>query len=340
MDDNQMYDEWPEPSRPSWRDSTSPWEETHLAASHAHRPDTGKYRSRWLIAGVVLSLVLLSVSVLGAIAATRHTTPTTPASSIGAYSSPSSATATQSTTINPTATQSATPAVTNTMQPTPKPTVAPQAGPFQLVFDDEFNGSSINQNAWSLYSGTPGGNTATQWVPGVCREQNGMLILPILAQPAKGRPLSACGMSGEPASTQTYGKYEYRARLDPGYDWYGMFLLWPNSGNWPTDGEIDNCEYDAGDVARNHCAMTVHWAADNQQVQTHATGDFTQWHVYTIIWLPQSITYQIDGQTVWVETTHVPNDPMWPAFQNQGNGDASQLGAEYVDYIHIYKYTG
>src|SRR5215469_9302824 len=113
MDDNQMYDEWPEPSRPSWRDSTSPWEETHLAASHAQRSDTGRYRSRWLTAGVVLSLVLLSVSVLGAIAATRHTTPTTPASSIGAYSSPSSATATQSTTINPTATQSATPAVTN-----------------------------------------------------------------------------------------------------------------------------------------------------------------------------------------------------------------------------------
>ncbi len=337
MDDEQMYDEWPKPSRSSWRDSTSPWEETHSTAFRPHRSDTGRHHSRWLIAGVSLALVLLTVAILGAIAASRHTPPT---SSIGANDNPSSATATQSTTTNPTATQSAAPAVTNTSQPAQKPTAAPQAGPFKLVFDDEFNGSSINQNAWSLYSGTPGGNTATQWMPSACREQGGALILPIIAQPANGRPLRACGMSGEPASTQTYGKYEYRARLDAGYDWYGMFLLWPNSGNWPTDGEIDNCEFDAGDTARTHCAMTVHWAADNQQTQAQATGDFTQWHIFTVIWLPQSITYQIDGQTVWVETQHVPSDPMWPAFQNQGNGDASQLGAEYVDYIHIYKYTG
>jgi hypothetical protein len=245
-----------------------------------------------------------------------------------------------SSTAGPTGTPNAIPVATSTAPARPTATSTPQSGPFQMVFDDEFNGSSVNQSAWDLYSGTPAGNTATQWSPSTCREQGGALVLPIIAQPANGRPLSACGMSGAKASTQIYGKYVYRARLDPGYDWYGMFLLWPNSQNWPTDGEIDNCEYGAGDVGRTHCAMTVHWAPNNLQTQSQATGDFTQWHIFTVIWLPTSITYQIDGQTVWVETQHVPNDPMWPAFQTQGNGDASQLGAEYVDYIRIYRYTG
>ena len=328
-----------------------PYQETsplHSLPSHDQRKDkAGRRRSRWLIASVLLSLALTATLVLGRSAVSRYVARTIPAPSGGGKVDASSAGTGASVTASSTATQdpapvatSITPVATSTRQPSPTATPAPPSGPFQLVVDDEFNGSSINQNAWSLYSGTPGGNTATQWVPSVCSEEGGMLVLPILARPANGRPLSACGMSGNQASTQIYGKYVYRARLNAGYDWYGMFLLWPASGNWPIDGEIDNCEFDAGDVARADCAMTVHWGADNQQTQAVATRDFTQWHTFTVIWLPGSITYQIDGQTVWVDTQHVPTDAMFPAFQTQGNGDASQLGAYDIDYIHIYKYTG
>jgi beta-glucanase (GH16 family) len=240
-----------------------------------------------------------------------------------------------------TVTASPSPSATSVL-PTATSTIPQQIGPFTLAFDDEFNGSSINQNDWSLYSGQPGGNNATQWVPSLCREQNGSLILPIEAQPANGRPLSACGLSGEPASTQTYGKYVYRARLDPGYHWYGMFLLWPNSGNWPDAGEIDFCEFADADVTRTTCSMFVHWGVNgtDQFVEGDAPGDFTQWHVFTLTWLPGSITYQIDGQTVFAVTQHVPSAPFWPAFQVMGDDSARQFGSLYIDYIRIYKYTG
>jgi hypothetical protein len=198
MGHDQMHDEWPQPSRSSWRNSVSPGKGAQSIHPRPDRPmmlsrtqlddegfstryeepryqDTvllrsvawndirehqeGGRRSRWLIAGVALSLALIAI---GAVGCSRYATQMIPTPSSSAMVNASSTSTTESTTAGPTGTPNAIPVATSTTPPRPTATPAPQSGPFQLVFDDEFNGSSVNQSAWDLYSGTPAGNTATQ----------------------------------------------------------------------------------------------------------------------------------------------------------------------------------
>ena len=116
-----------------------------------------------------------------------------------------------------------------------------------------------------------------------------------------------------------YSRFVLRARFDslPGY--HVAFLLWPNSGIWPRDGEIDFPETDPNSSS---VSAFVHWGS-----RAHPRFDYfksrdrlTQWHTYAIDWLPSHISFYLDGRLLGVSRRHVPHTPMHWVLQTDSFG--------------------
>ena len=113
-----------------------------------------------------------------------------------------------------------------------------------------------------------------------------------------------------------YGRYSIRFRADslPGYG--TAFLLWPDSEKWPQDGEID---FPEGPLDGTMSAF-MHYqgaASPSQQDVYNTTVTYTGWHTETIEWLPNSVTFTLDGQVIGKSTNNTPNTPMHLVLQTE-----------------------
>ena len=92
---------------------------------------------------------------------------------------------------------------------------------------------------------------------------------------------------------QTYGRWEFRARTDHGRGFGSAILLWPDSEKL-ADGEIDIVEVPA--EKRDQAHFVLHSGPDGDTiVGGNMPGDFSQWHTFAVDWLPDRITWYVDG---------------------------------------------
>ncbi len=130
----------------------------------------------------------------------------------------------------------------------------------------------------------------------------------------QGQPLVAAALPQ--MARQTYGRYAVRFRSDslPGYK--VAWLLWPDGGTWPQDGEID---YPEGDLDSTFCGFVHHQGAttgDDQDAFCNL-GSFTPWHTAVTEWSPGLVQFFLDGQLVGSTTTRVPSGPMFWVLQSE-----------------------
>jgi beta-glucanase (GH16 family) len=202
---------------------------------------------------------------------------------------------------------------------------------------DEFNGSSLDTAAWNTYDSV--GGFGNGWrKPEAITQSDGTLKIT-----ARGDVTG--GMGHEYG--QLYGRWEFRARTEPGRGFGSAILLWPDSEKWPEDGELDIME--VPDQARTKAHFVVHWGAENHVHGTDVTGDFTQWHTFAIEWLPDRITWYVDGVKKYENTDKaaIPTKPMHLTIQLDMGPKANwidapdettpeEVGLE-VDWVRIYK---
>jgi hypothetical protein len=247
-------------------------------------------------------------------------------------------------TSNPAPTPTSAPTPTPTHAPTPTPTPAPTPTPppapsgWQLVQSDDFNGSALDTTKWSVYG---------PWVPGnggngirassAVRVGNGLLT--ITATMIDGTLVSG-GMSNR--LNQTYGRFEFRVRTDPDPSLAtgGVVLTWPQSGNWPTDGENDIYET-LQDADRTPIRSFIHYGSTNKQYWFEHTGvDGTQWHTMAMEWEPSAIRIYRDGILAWTvtDTVAIPDVAHHLAIQLDAF-KSSMTGTVrlQVDWVRIYK---
>jgi hypothetical protein len=137
-----------------------------------------------------------------------------------------------------------------------------------------------------------------------------------------------------------YGRYVIRARWDPLSNYHISFLLWPDSNQWPRDGEID---YPEGNMASSSVSAFIHWQNGTPGGAQHAyvaSTDPQLWHTYEIDWLPSSVSFYLDGRPIGRSTTHVPDTPMhWVLQTNTSShvlpGD-TQAGHVQMDWAAAY----
>ena len=207
---------------------------------------------------------------------------------------------------------------------------------WQLRFRDDFNGTAINRDHWCVFDG-PGNGHGPRSAKNVL-VHDGMLTL-------RTRPIkniwTGAGVCASKATTQIYGKYLMRVRIDKGYGVRATALLWPTVGFPP---EIDFYEIEATDGRRHTNLLTNHYKPGNQMQHARVPGSYSAWHVVGVEWAPKAIRFTMDGKVTAMMTGHVPSQKMWLGMvTGVGNGDHAPNATTpdhvdfNIDWVKVYR---
>lgn len=215
--------------------------------------------------------------------------------------------------------------------------VAPKSdAKWNLVFQEDFNGTEVDRSEWSMYDG-PGhaGNGIRS--PQAYTVKDGMLV--VTAQMINNNIVSG-GMAHR--RNYKYGKFEFRVRCeaDPSGATSGVVLTWPQSERFPVDGENDIFET-LTNPTREPMHTFIHFGPENSQYHKAFKGiNGTEWAVWAMEWFEDAIFIFIDGELLWTltDTDAIPHNPhhlciQLDAFKTK-MGDPVKM---YVDWVKIYQ---
>jgi beta-glucanase (GH16 family) len=218
-------------------------------------------------------------------------------------------TATFTTTRTFTATASRTPLNTSTNTPMPSSTPTPAGTCWNLVWSDEFNGTTIDPSNWNFETGCSGwgnselenytSNTANAYVSG------GNLVINSVNTGG-----GSCGYTSARMTTKnkvhfTYGRIEARIKAPYGQGiWPAFWMLGSDIDTtpWPACGELDIFEMIGGGSGKDNFNYgTAHW--DNAGHASYGNSISTVWpekladnfHVYAIEWNSTQLKWYFDG---------------------------------------------
>ena len=226
---------------------------------------------------------------------------------------------------------------------------------WNLIWQDEFNGSSIDSSKWRVEDLHLNKNNELQYyTPQDVYIENGKLVLRSQKRSFWGYDddgvwrhfdyTSGLVETKDRFSTE-YGRIEVRAKL-PGTKgmWPAHWML-PTTGAWPP--EIDIMEIIGSET--NRVWMSHHWGT-YPNVQTFTTSwvgpDFTQdFHTFALEWWPDRLTWYVDDVAHAIHMSNVPQEPFyiilntavggtWP-----GSPDSTSVFPQYhiIDYVRVYK---
>ncbi|WP_058834498.1 glycoside hydrolase family 16 protein [Luteimonas abyssi] len=184
------------------------------------------------------------------------------------------------------------------------------------VWEENFNGSSIDGNNWTYDVGTGcqvgicgWGNAEMQYYtsrPQNARIENGNLVIEAHRENFEGSPFTSARLKTEGRMHFRYGTLEARIRLpDVGNGLWPAYWMLGAIGVWPQRGEIDIME--AGNVdainaglANRRIGAAVHWDIDGNYAMHYDTWDSpvdlnNDFHTYRLTWDPEYIRVSIDG---------------------------------------------
>ncbi|MFT5876422.1 MAG: beta-glucanase (GH16 family) [Dokdonia sp.] len=158
----------------------------------------------------------------------------------------------------------------------------------------------------------------------------------------------------------TYGRIDVRAKLPQGDGtWPAIWMLGTSIGNnwhpatisWPGCGEIDIMEH-WGNVP-NVVHGSTHTISSNGATvntsQVKREGVFNEWHVYSVNWSPNQISFLMDGFLYYTYKPTVKNASTWPfddpqfIVLNVAMGGIYPIDPNFVesqmeiDYIRVYQ---
>jgi beta-glucanase (GH16 family) len=234
----------------------------------------------------------------------------------------------------------------------------------QLVWQDEFSATSLNEGNWTyeIGDGCPdlcgwGNNELQYYTDRNVRLENGLLILEARSERLGGRDYTSSRIITKDKASIRYGRVDIRAKLPEGQGiWPAFWMLGQSFDDvgWPACGEIDIMEMKGGQGRENTVHGTAHWDLDGR-VQAGDTlmiseGLNESFHVYSIIWNDQEIEWFLDDQSYFkLDITedhqtefHRPfffiiNIAVGGTFS--GNPDATTRfpTSMYVDYIRAFQ---
>jgi beta-glucanase (GH16 family) len=245
---------------------------------------------------------------------------------------------------------------------------------WDLVWSDEFDGETLNADNWTPMIGNgqaygiPGwGNNELQYYTGFAdniQVSDGTLKLIARRQSLGGFDYTSARIRTLNKAEFKYGRIEARIKLPstPGI-WPAFWMLPTDSpyGGWAASGEIDVMEsVNYADRIYGTLHHGANWPQNAQVGPRFEDGtDYSQdFHVFSVDWDPDSITWAIDGvpygtvtSNQWYSTA-APSNPLAP-FDHQfhmllnvavgGNFPGNPNGASVfpqtmeVDYVRVYE---
>lgn len=251
-----------------------------------------------------------------------------------------------------------------------------------LVWSDEFNtNGAVDGTKWFHQTQLP---TGSSWYNGELQHYTNQLDNSStnngnLSITAKRQSFTDQGFTKEFTSARLnsvfpflYGRVDVRAKvpIDQG-TWPAIWLLGKNvnepggyyaanfgTTNWPACGEIDMMEYGIfpGSPA-NFIQSTLHtpsgYGGGGSHGSTIANSDIqNNFHVYSMNWSPNQITFLLDGVAYYTYNPSVKNASTWPFDKEQFlllniamGGVAGSVPSSFtqakmeIDYVRIYQNT-
>jgi beta-glucanase (GH16 family) len=236
----------------------------------------------------------------------------------------------------------------------PYPEPVGQGHKWKLIFNDEFNGTSLNTSIWTpgwFGTGITGpvnvAETTCYSPSNVQLPGDGNLHLSLIQQsetcfggeePLTGALISSNpddGVAGHVGFQYTFGYMEVGVYLPPSST--GVIANWPaawsDGQSWPTDGENDTLEGLSG-------SPCFHFESPAGNPGGCAVGNYSGWHTFGSDWKPGSVTYYYDGVKVGEITTGITSAPQYLILENtQGSygGVTVTPATMLVDYIRVWQ---
>lgn len=249
-----------------------------------------------------------------------------------------------------------------------------------LVWSDEFSGTgAVDASKWFHQTQLP---TGTSWYNGELQHYTNLLensnttdgILNIVA---KKKTFTDQGITKNYTSARlnskfpfTYGRVDIRAKvpIDKG-TWPALWLLGKNvqepggfynqnfgTSAWPACGEIDMMEYGIfGNQPPNFIQSTLHTPSSSGNSVNHGStiadsNIESNFHIYSMNWSPNQISFLLDGQVYYTYNPSVKNAQTWPFDKEQYlllniamGGVAGTIPAGFsetsmqIDYVRLYQ---
>ena len=188
---------------------------------------------------------------------------------------------------------------------------------YKLVWEDNFNGKTIDTTSWTNEVDPAGwvNNELQRYTNGQnVYVKNGKLF--IVAR-NKNNEYTSGRIITKGKRSFTYGIVEIKAELPEGVGtWPALWMLGENDGEegWPDCGELDIMEH-----VGKHPGF-IHSSIHNPSGygQTPYTGiveikqPFSKFHIYSMEWTKDYITFYVDGKTVYHYQPKVKTDKNWP----------------------------
>ena len=216
---------------------------------------------------------------------------------------------------------------------------------WQLIWEDNFDGNSIDATKWIHDYGT--GSQFGMWGWGNGELQyyqaenttinNGIATIEVKEEPS-GLVDSWNNTSYYSSSKITtrglfdfrYGKIEARIKTLDGQGFWPAFWLLPSGGSWPCDGEIDIMEQWGNNYLTNSTTGAAHIGTCPYSQSTHFYQNFSSYissgsfaddfHTYSIIWEEDTITWFVDDVEMFQITPSnyfsIPSQHDWPFNSN------------------------
>ena len=248
----------------------------------------------------------------------------------------------------------------------------PQLEGYSLLWNDEFNGDTLNEENWTRELREPGW-TNNELQAYTDKDENifvkdGSLVLKaIQTKDADGKLSYTSGkVNSQNKKDFLYGKVVVSAKVPEGQGLWPAVWMMPQDenvyGQWPKCGEIDIMETLGNQT--NIAYQTIHYGephGQQQGIKTLDSGSFSEaFHEYSVEWEPGEIRFYIDGELMktindWFSAVEGEDDKPYPAPFNQpffvqmnlavggnwpGNPDATTdfSKAEFVvDYVRVYQ---
>ncbi len=193
-----------------------------------------------------------------------------------------------------------------------------------LIFEDDFNSAGApDDTIWGYDMGTGDngwGNGEEQYYTD--RADNVIVEDGLLKITAKKETFGGASYTSARLLTQdklefTYGKVEVRAKLPAGGGvWPAIWMLGANFSEvgWPTCGEIDIMEYVGNNPGVIQSALHNNASSgDTTFKRSTAISDETdEFHVYSMIWSEEQISFYLDGERFYVYRPENRNSNNWP----------------------------
>jgi beta-glucanase (GH16 family) len=217
---------------------------------------------------------------------------------------------------------------------------------WQLVWEDDFNGSSLNQSKWvhdigtgSQYGMWGWGNGELQYYqPQNTTLNNGIAKIEVKEEPngiidswSATSYFSSSKITTKGLFNFRYGKVEARIKTIDGQGFWPAFWMLPSNGSWPCDGEIDIMEQWGNDYLTNSTSGAAHLGTCPYSQSTHfyetsssyiSSGSYADdFHTYSLIWKEDTITWYVDEIELFSLNPSsywsIPSQSAWPFNANE-----------------------